>query len=99
MAKVTSKLQVTIPKVLAERYGIRPGDEIEWEPAGSFIRVVPGSRHRLRLSTAERLDLFDAATQRQREREAQQPIADAAVAGTTDRGWTREELYERGNAG
>ncbi len=95
MAKVTSKLQVTIPKVLAERYGIRPGDEIQWEPAGQFIRVVPAGRHRLRLSTAERLEMFDAATQRQREREARHPVA----AGTVDRGWTREELYERGNAG
>jgi bifunctional DNA-binding transcriptional regulator/antitoxin component of YhaV-PrlF toxin-antitoxin module len=28
MAKVTSKLQVTLPKVLAERYDIEPGDEI-----------------------------------------------------------------------
>ena len=43
MAKVTSKLQVTIPKALAERYGIRPGDEIDWEPAGQFIRVVPSA--------------------------------------------------------
>ncbi|PZP64635.1 MAG: AbrB family transcriptional regulator, partial [Azospira oryzae] len=29
MAKVTSKLQVTLPKALAQRYRIRPGDEIE----------------------------------------------------------------------
>ena len=92
MAKVTSKLQVTIPKALAERYGIRPGDDIVWEPAGQFIRVVPASRHRLRLSAAERLELFDAATERQRQREAELP----AATSVTDRGWTREELYERG---
>jgi AbrB family looped-hinge helix DNA binding protein len=30
MAKVTSKLQVTIPKAIADRYRIRPGDEIEF---------------------------------------------------------------------
>ena len=30
MSKVTSKLQVTVPKAAAERYGIRPGDAIDW---------------------------------------------------------------------
>ena len=40
MAKVTSKLQVTVPKALAEKYAIRPGDEIAWEAAGDVIRVV-----------------------------------------------------------
>ena len=28
MARVTSKLQVTIPKAVAEQFGIRPGDRI-----------------------------------------------------------------------
>ncbi len=104
MAKVTSKLQVTIPKALAERYGIRPGDDIGWEAAGQFIRVVPASRRRLRLNTAERLSLFDAATERQRQREAGQEVVPAAdpalpvVTGVVDRGWTRDELYVRGNA-
>ena len=32
MAKVTSKLQVTVPKAIADRFGIRPGDEIEFMP-------------------------------------------------------------------
>ncbi len=95
MAKVTSKLQVTIPKALADRYGIHPGDEIDWEPAGQFIRVVPPGRRRLRLSAVERLRMFDDATDRQRERQARQP----STTGATDRGWTRDELYERGSAG
>lgn len=30
MSKITSKYQVTVPKKIAEAYGIRPGDEIEW---------------------------------------------------------------------
>jgi AbrB family looped-hinge helix DNA binding protein len=34
MPKVTSKLQLTVPKAIAEQYGIRPGDELEWIPAG-----------------------------------------------------------------
>ena len=34
MAKVTSKLQVTVPRAIADRYGIRPGDDIEWIATG-----------------------------------------------------------------
>ena len=45
MAKVTSKLQVTVPKAVADRYGIKPGDEIRFEDAGEVIRVVPPHRH------------------------------------------------------
>ena len=41
MAKVTSKLQVTIPKAIADRHGLRPGDEIEWVSTGDAIRVAP----------------------------------------------------------
>jgi len=92
MAKVTSKLQVTVPKALADRYGIEPGDEIDWQAAGDAIRVVP-SRKRTRRDATTRCRLFDKATDRQREREAAQPPARAA-----GRGWTREELYERGRA-
>lgn len=95
MSKVTSKLQVTIPKTLADRYGIRPGDEIEWQAAGTFIRVIPPGGARPRLDSAERLRIFDAATARQSEREADQPPFEL----TTERGWAREELYTRGGAG
>jgi len=93
MAKVTSKLQVTVPKALAERFGIAPGDEIEWEPAGDVIRVVPARRAPAPDRT-RRLRLFDRATERQRERERTGPIERA-----TERGWTREELYERPPSG
>ena len=68
MAKVTSKLQVTVPKSLAVQYGIRPGDEIRFEEAGEVIRLVPPNG-----PAAESLDvearLADAATERQRARE------------------------------
>jgi AbrB family looped-hinge helix DNA binding protein len=94
MAKVTSKLQVTIPKRLAEEYGVAPGDEVEFLPAGEAIRLVPARRHaRPRLSPAERLRLFDAATTRQRARE--QRMA-RPVGAPVRRDWTREELYTRG---
>jgi bifunctional DNA-binding transcriptional regulator/antitoxin component of YhaV-PrlF toxin-antitoxin module len=94
MSRVTSKLQVTIPKAIADRHGIRPGQVIDWQSAGETIRVVvdtppsrPGDVHR-------RLELFDDATARQDERERQHPRQPAA-----SRGWTREELYDRGRAG
>ena len=69
MAKVTSKLQVTVPKALADRFGIAPGDEIAWEPAGDAIRVVPGPK-RDRRDAAARARVFDQATKRQQERQA-----------------------------
>jgi AbrB family looped-hinge helix DNA binding protein len=89
MAKVTSKLQVTVPKALADRYGIEPGDEIVWEEAGDVIRVIPSPRMPAR-DLATRRRLFDKATDRQRERERSQPVEPADA-----RGWTREDLYDR----
>jgi len=93
MAKVTSKLQVTIPKRIADRYGIKPGDDIEFQESGRVIRVVPPQAPMSsRLSVEERVRLFDQATARQREREASMAIPAEAPA---DRGWTREDLYDR----
>jgi len=91
MAKVTSKLQVTLPKRLAEAYGIRPGDEVEWVAAGEAIRVWPArARRRSALDTEARLRLFDQATERQRARDAAR-----ACTRPAGRGWTRDELYVR----
>lgn len=92
MAKVTSKLQVTVPKALAEDHGIAPGDEIDWQSAGDAIRLVP-ARQRTRMDRAWRVRLFDQATQRQRRRGKAR-----AVPPASGRGWTREELYDRGRA-
>ena len=97
MAKITSKLQVTIPKHLAEQYGIAPGDNIEFVAAGDVINLVPaGQRSTLRLSSAERLRLFDAATARQREREKHMALPDSPPG---ERDWQREDLYTRGKSG
>lgn len=95
MSKVTSKLQVTLPKALADQYGIRPGDEIDWVPAGEVIRVVPQGKGEQGLSTEERLRLFEQSILRQRERERQRPELARRKEGQ-GRGWTREELYDRG---
>ncbi len=92
MSKVTSKRQVTLPKELADEYGIEPGDEIDWERAGDAIRVVPRTGAPRGQSVAERLALFDAATKRHEERWAGMRVP----AIPADRGWTRDELYDRG---
>ncbi|HVS63848.1 MAG TPA: AbrB/MazE/SpoVT family DNA-binding domain-containing protein [Thermoanaerobaculia bacterium] len=93
MSKVTSKRQVTIPKRIADEYGIEPGDDIAWQAEGTAIRVV------LRPATGavaptveERLKLFDHATERQRRRQG----GVSSSRRRKGRGWTREELYERG---
>ena len=92
MSKVTSKLQVTIPKQVADQYGIRPGDDIEWLAAGETLRVVPQRRPASAVSPQDRVTLFDAATERQRRRQEHGP----ATGADGGRGWTREELYTRG---
>lgn len=92
MAKVTAKLQVTIPKALARQYGLEPGDEVTWQAAGDAIRLVPASLRKARLSPEERLARFRASMERQRQREA----ASGPRPLGKDRGWTREALYRRG---
>jgi AbrB family looped-hinge helix DNA binding protein len=100
MPKVTSKLQLTVPKKIADHYGIRPGDELEWIPAGDSIRVelVRGKAKAGRELTAEeRLALFDANMDRIDTLQAEQ-LKEAKAKGARltreNRGWTREELYD-----
>lgn len=90
MAKVTSKLQVTIPKALADECGIQPGDDIEWSLTGSTIRIVR-KRPTAPKNVRTRLKLFDAATARQRQRNETSPLR----PGASGRGWSREDLYDR----
>jgi bifunctional DNA-binding transcriptional regulator/antitoxin component of YhaV-PrlF toxin-antitoxin module len=104
VAKVTSKLQLTVPKAIADQYSIRPGDDLEWIPAGDSIRVIPSiSRMKSGHSRTveERLELFDQATMRQRAREvnplpAEAPAEEAPKPHEAERGWRREDLYTRG---
>lgn len=95
MSKVTSKLQVTLPKALADAYGIEPGDEIDWVEAGDSIRVIPHTGRQTRGDLESRLRVFDQATVRQRARDAGKPRRPSSQP-PADRGWTREELYDRG---
>ena len=92
MPKVTSKLQLTVPKAIADQYGIRPGDELLWIAAGEAIRVIPAGKNNLNEQerpVKERLELFDQATQRQKRRQARA----CKIVSPADRGWKREELY------
>lgn len=87
MSKVTSKLQVTIPKAIAEAYGIHAGSELRWVPAGDGIRVEPESaRVRSGLPVEKRLALFRRMMKRIDDLPAPAPRGKG-------RGWTREELY------
>jgi bifunctional DNA-binding transcriptional regulator/antitoxin component of YhaV-PrlF toxin-antitoxin module len=94
VAKVTSKYQVTVPRRIADAYGIRPGDDIDWVPAGEVIRVIPLGKQRESQSRESQLRLFDKATERQRKRAP----ARGGARQPRSRGWTREDLYLRGRS-
>ena len=91
---MTSKLQVTIPKELADAYRIRPGSEIRWSAAGDAIRLEPvnGAGASRPLPLEKRARLFEEAMRRADARAAQ------VTAHPKSRGWKREDLYERGRA-
>lgn len=93
MTRVTGKFQITLPKRLVDAFGIRVGDEVELVAAGDAIRIVPANANRSELSMEERLRLFDEATQRMKKRAREKKLPPAS-----DRGWSREELYDRGRA-
>jgi AbrB family looped-hinge helix DNA binding protein len=100
MAKVTSKLQVTVPKAVADAHGIRPGTELSFESAGEVIRVRVGgaTAEPDREDLAERLASFDRATARQTERNRWFRRHHGELLPAADRGWRREDLYDRGVA-
>jgi bifunctional DNA-binding transcriptional regulator/antitoxin component of YhaV-PrlF toxin-antitoxin module len=95
MSRVTSKLQITIPRAIARRHAIEPGCELVFEEAGEAIRLVPAGEKAdaPERDALDRLGLFDEATRRQdaRNRRVLSRIGGAAV----DRGWKREDLYDR----
>jgi bifunctional DNA-binding transcriptional regulator/antitoxin component of YhaV-PrlF toxin-antitoxin module len=94
MAKVTSKLQVTVPKIMARHYGIKPGDEIEWVAAGDSIRFFPVNTAGHEDTRENRIKIFDQATKRLRRRQSTL----GRIPKVKERGWKREDLYIRGRA-
>jgi AbrB family looped-hinge helix DNA binding protein len=98
MAKVTSKLQVTIPKVIADAHGIEPGAELVFESAGDVIHVRPARRKRVGSSATlrARIAAFDEGAKRQASRDLVLRREHQDMFTAVDRGWRREELYDRG---
>lgn len=90
MTTVTSRRRVTIPKGIADQYGIEPGDEVRWVPAGDTVWLVFTGRQAHSRSVEKRLEIFDRATERQLRR--QQGRAPEEVP--RDRGWRRDDLYD-----
>ena len=97
MSKITSKLQITLPKAIADRFGLHPGDVIDWEAVGNAIRIVPRRKSRGLEATARRLKLFDQATGRQRARSDR--FDAKLLRAVRSRGWSREDLYARDRSG
>jgi len=106
MAKVTSKLQITLPKALATQYGIAPGDEIRFEGVSGAIRLIPAKQSSPRLSLEERVRLFEESNQRLKDRHQwlldyvaahpNEPEPEGGEPGDIHgRGWTRDSLYDR----
>jgi len=106
MAKVTSKLQLTVPKAIADQYGIRPGDALEFVAAGETIHLIPQKSAGVpghRRSVEERLKLFRQMLERQRLREQrperlEEPVERPWKPHEIARGWRREDLYARGRS-
>ncbi len=90
--KVTSKLQVTIPKALATQLGIKPGDRLEWEMLGRALQMVPIRAGR-RLRDQERSTRWAQMVKRGLAR--RDAACGAGPHATQGRGWTRAELYDR----
>ena len=93
MAKVTRKLQITIPKALADRAGIRAGQDIAWYADEGGLRVVPVADGPSELSPVERAREFMRIVAEHRR------PASPGVDRSADRGWMREDLYDRGVSG
>ena len=90
--KVTSKLQVTIPKALATQLGIKPGDRLQWEMLGRALQMVPIRAGRA-LREQERSARWAQMVERGLARRGAAP--DAPPQAPPGRGWTRADLYER----
>ena len=89
MSTITGKFQITLPKRLVDAYGLKVGDEVEIIASGECLSIVPAKAMRARLPAAERVRLFDEATDR-----IKRSVAQKRLPASKDRGWTRESLYE-----
>ncbi len=93
MSKVTSKLQLTLPKAIAVQHGIKPGDSLEWASAAGEIRIVPKKAKRSALNPKQRVRIWSDVMRRV-DQSAKRNSLKPARPGEK-RGWTREDLYTR----
>ena len=92
VSKVSSKYQITLPRSVARAHGIHPGENLVFEDAGTAIYLRrEGSQGIGRYSTAEALECFDSAVERQKTRNFEWPTGESS---RQDRGWSRADLYE-----
>lgn len=94
MSKVSSKYQITLPRSLARAHQIVPGEQVIFEEAGSalYLRREQEDTGANKVKGMERLKRFDLASARQ---ESRNQTWSPTIAPASDRGWTREELYQR----
>ena len=97
MGKITSKYQLTLPRKIADRLGVQPGDDVDWQPLAEGARLLPRRTAGIQSAPLDRrIELFDQATARQRARDgaraATRPETRASAADERD--WSRGELYE-----
>ncbi|MBI5510228.1 MAG: AbrB/MazE/SpoVT family DNA-binding domain-containing protein [Deltaproteobacteria bacterium] len=96
MSKVTSKLQVTIPKAIAKEYRIRPGTVVTFEPAGEVVRLRVRQNEVTRAPDEIEWRLRLLADSDTRQDERNRAYEKLGLPEPKDRGWTRDELYTRG---
>jgi bifunctional DNA-binding transcriptional regulator/antitoxin component of YhaV-PrlF toxin-antitoxin module len=72
MTKVTPDLRVPIPRNLASKYGIHPGDDVRFVRTHGALRIEirPRSATTSHLTPRERMRFFEAALARERLRTA-----------------------------
>jgi AbrB family looped-hinge helix DNA binding protein len=92
VSKITSKLQVTIPKSIADQFGIAPGDEIDFQLRADRIVIIP--RRTVRAAPTMTIDekLAILAESWQRQLELNRQYKRSGKKPPKDRGWTREDL-------
>ena len=78
--------------VEATEGAVQPGDFYPAPAAGGFDRMSDVATEHTGFSVEERLRLFDLASERQRRRQD----STVTAAESSDRGWTRDVLYDRG---
>lgn len=77
---------------MADQFSIKPGDEIDWIPAGDAIRVVKRApaKRRAGSQSAARLRLFDEASRRQQQR---QQSTSAPPPASYQLGWFDAQIW------